>query len=114
MTTNREKANELLKLVAENPELEVIPSVHYEVCGGDYGYWVGEWSSCRVEKYWRDDVRLYTFDDYVELCEDWECRHCDDEEYANMPEEEFEKLAKDMVAKYDWKEAIIVYIDVAY
>lgn len=38
---NREKAEKLLKLVAENPELPVLPMVDYEVVGDDWGCWAG-------------------------------------------------------------------------
>ena len=42
------KSEELLKLVAENPDLPVVPMVDSEVCGGDeYGYWLGEFGGLR-------------------------------------------------------------------
>lgn len=42
---------ELLKLIAENPNLPVIPLVAYEVVGDDSGKWVGSFGFSYVGEY---------------------------------------------------------------
>lgn len=41
----------MLELVKENPSLPIIPMTHYEVCGGDFGYWMGKVESVDIREY---------------------------------------------------------------
>lgn len=43
--------HKLLELVKENPSLPIVPMTHYEVCGGDYGYWMGEIQTVEIREY---------------------------------------------------------------
>lgn len=45
--TDKERNQELLKLVAENPDLPIVAMVDWEVVGDDGGRWLGHFS--RVE-----------------------------------------------------------------
>lgn len=47
-----ENTQSLLKLVIENPDLPIVPMVHYEVVGGDdCGYWLGSFGKAVVGEY---------------------------------------------------------------
>lgn len=41
----------LLTLVKENPSLPIVPMTHWEVCGGDSGYWLGNIKSVEIREY---------------------------------------------------------------
>jgi hypothetical protein len=47
---------ELLQLVAENPELPIVPMVETEVIGGDeFGYWLAKIGKCAVKEFAIDE-----------------------------------------------------------
>jgi hypothetical protein len=49
---------ELNKLIAENPELEVIPMVEYEVCWcDDYPRWAGSIGKSMIREYFFDNLK---------------------------------------------------------
>ena len=58
----------LLELVKENPELPIIPMTHYEVCGGDSGYWLGTIESVEIKEYaineWNEDEAVLFKDEF--------------------------------------------------
>lgn len=41
----------LIELVKENPELPIVPLTHYEVLGGDTGYWLGNIENVELKEY---------------------------------------------------------------
>lgn len=102
---------ELLKLIAENPELPVVPMVDTEVIGGDeFGYWMGEFGECKIAEYaideWvGDGIVRYKDDDTTEesLVESIATRKYDGSDEA------YEKAKKEAPAL--WEKAIIVYIN---
>ena len=69
---------DLLKLVAENPELPVVAMVNGEICYDGDCYWMGSFSSASIEliglisEHWYDDVDSFKevyYDKYSEkLC----------------------------------------------
>ena len=103
---------ELLKLIEENPDLEVVVMVQSEVVGGDiYGRWLGSFGKIEIDKYvtskeynepgiffhshkeYEDAIAIIAPDIYEHITE-----------YTlEEIKEEFEKLP--------WVEAIIVNID---
>jgi len=51
-----ENRNKLSRLISENPDLEVIPMVEYEVCcGDDYNRWAGSIGESKIREYFFDD-----------------------------------------------------------
>lgn len=70
---------ELLKLVAENPELPIVAMVNGEVCWDGDNYWMARFSSVSIENVgiigerWYDDLESFIeayYDKYdYELCE---------------------------------------------
>lgn len=76
---------ELIKLMQENPELEVVPLVDAQVIGDAYGLWEGKIK----------DVKI----DYIHRCED---------DSTLLKSKDEKKLKK----KIKWKKVIIVWIGV--
>ena len=103
---NRKNAEALLKLIAENPELPLLPMVDCEVIGDDYGNWAGNWGNSRIDYFMVDDERIRFKGDE------------DPDETAEriLPPDEYEKMTDEEVQKfYDalpWEKAIVVYIGV--
>lgn len=51
-----ENRSKLSRLISENPDLEVIPMVHFEVCfGDDYSRWVGSIGNSMIKEYFFDE-----------------------------------------------------------
>lgn len=111
MVTEKEKQSreELFKLMAENPDLPIVPMVDSEIVADDgYNRWLGAWGSCYIGDYIIGEERLYYRDD-----EDWdEIERLVEEKLGN---ETFEVMsdeeAKAAYAAMPWIKAIIVNID---
>lgn len=132
--TDKERNQELLKLVAENPDLPIIAFVDWEVVGDDSGMWLGYFSCVEVgeyalydERYFddREDFKERYYDDNdEELCERFgycpyvseysveKGLHTAKQYEANEKAEEALDKYLDEVAEKAFVKAIIVYIDV--
>ena len=108
---DKENINTLLQLIKENPELPILPMVATEaVCDDSFSYWMAKWGRAKVDKYWCDDERVYSYNEnFDSLVDEW----IDDnyEDYPNFTDEELQKKAESVINGYEWVEAIIVYID---
>jgi hypothetical protein len=96
----------LLQLVAENPDLPIVPMVYYDVVGDGYNYWLGTFGSCYVGEYACYNDRYYEDRDELK------------EAYFGYNEEDFEgyfdddlEEALDLATDHMWTKAIIVYIN---
>ncbi|MBE6825863.1 MAG: hypothetical protein E7511_03135 [Ruminococcus sp.] len=109
-------STELRKAIAENPELPIVVMVGREAVCDDYGYTycevvrcaVGEILDCDVP--WSEEV-YSDKDDFEEDLADYLC--VSDKCYAQMSDEEFEKILEKKKAEYEpyWSKAIIVTAD---
>lgn len=112
MDKQKENVSNLFKLIKENPELPILPMVNTEcVCGDDFCYWMAEWGSAEVTKYWVSEERIYQYLDFNELVENWIDDNCDDEKFKDLSDEEIETIAEEVVNGYEWVDAIMVYIN---
>ena len=99
------KSEELLKLVAENPDLPVVPLVDSDVVGDDSGYWIGSFGRSEVGEYALYGERYYTDrDDLEEMYADYIA-----DDYPDMNDEDFFAMVKDKTKDW-WTKAILVYI----
>ncbi len=112
MSKNREYVAELVKLIAENPDLDVVPIVDSDIVAADeYSWWMGSIGKARVDEYYVDDERIYLSDEFDDLVDKFiECNY-EDEPYNSMTDDELESVASVEVQKYNWKRAIMVRID---
>ncbi len=110
----QEKVANLLKLISENPDLEILPLVDTECVGGDeHSWWLSEWGDAKVDYYYCSAERIYTKEwDFEDLVNEFIDNHCDDEEYRvlSLSDENFEKVAEAKVEGYEWTKAILVSI----
>lgn len=100
----------LVKLINENPGIEVLPVVDLDVVGdGDYSRYGGAIGESRIDKYYSEDERIYFDDDYDDLEEEIQDRIWLD--HQPISDEELEKLAGKEMDKLKWKKVIVVDID---
>ena len=99
-------AENLLKLIKDNPDLPVIPMVDGEIPGDDCGYWLGAWGTAQIDEYILTNERVVykSDDDVFDVLE----RCLPDEEYEALPETESE--CRPIYDALPWTRAIIVYI----
>ena len=96
----------LLQLVAEYPDLPVVPMVDSDIIGDGDGYWLGEFGYCYVGEYACYDDRFY--EDRDELKERYYDNNAEDfEDYFDDDLEE----ALDLATDHMWTKAILVYIN---
>lgn len=109
----QENIKNLLKLISENPDLEILPMVDSEcVQSDDYSCWLSTWGDAKVDYYYSTKERIYFKDyDFEDVVEKFMDENSDEEEYKNLSDEEFEKIAEEKVEAYNWVKAIIVNIN---
>ena len=106
----QERIEGLLKLIQENPELEIVPMVNTECVGGDdYGSWMAEWGSAKLDEYYCSDERVYFRDgDEEDLQQQWIDYNYED--FPNASDEELDKMAEEYVKNLEWVKCIAVSI----
>ena len=107
----QENIKNLLQLIQENSELEIKPMVDSEIVADDcHSYWCGDWGKAKLDEYWVSDDRIYLKDnDFEDLVQEF--IDVNYEDYPNLSDEELDKIAEEKVNSYEWKKAIIVYIE---
>lgn len=102
--------NQLLKLIKENPELEIVPMVDSEIGGDDYSYYMGEWGTPEIDEYHCSDDRIYfKGQDFDELVE----RFIDNnyEYYKHLCDYELQEVAEKEINNLQWIKAIVIHIN---
>ena len=102
---------ELLKLIQENPDLEIVPMVDSEVVADDGGYWLGKWGYCEKTKYYSGRDRIHFYDDDKEdsLNDMVGCKYSetkDGRDVYDLSDAEWDALYESL----PWVECIVVYI----
>ena len=107
-TVNSAEIKNLLKLIAENPDLPIIPIVDSEIVGDGYGYGLGSWGSARIDEIILTSAYGILFkgdDDIFDTLE----KCLTDEEFEKLPETE--KQCRPYYDALPWEKAIIIYIN---
>lgn len=112
---NKQKVIELnkefVKLIAENPNLPIKVFVSGD-CMEDEEWVVGEIYDCKVTEIAEYKGRCYEKDDFDWLKEIISNDVCDDPEYANLTDEEFDKAIEEKVEWLGWQRVILLKVDV--
>lgn len=62
--SQKERLEELFRLIRENPELPILPMVDSEIVADDVcARWTGSWGSAEIKEYIIGDERVYFKDD---------------------------------------------------
>ncbi len=84
---------ELRKLIQENPELPLVFNAYTDNIDTDYNCMVFEGTvSCKVETVYFTDDRSY--DDFDEILDDLMDYFCDEEEYKDLSDADYEEAIK--------------------
>lgn len=112
-----EKVEKLVRLLQENPTLDVVPMVNNEVCAGDdFAYWMGSWESVRVDEVCHIGERVYfrSIDEDELRDSRGELIYIDEYEYlgefTDEMEKEVDKKALDYVNGLNWEKVIVIMI----
>lgn len=107
------KIEKLVKLVQENPDVEVMAMVETDVVGCDYARYGGFIGESRLDEYYCEGERIYFAEDYDELEEEVQERIWLDCQEKNKPisDDELEKLTEREMDRLKWKKVIVVNID---
>ena len=103
---------EFVKLVAENPELPIKVFIDGECCEDDDCWFVGEIYDCKVTEITEYKERYYERDDLDWLKEIISDEVCDEPEYVNLTDEEFDKKIEEKVEWLDWEKVILLKVSV--
>ena len=106
-----EKLKELMKLVEENPELEIVTMVYNEIVCEDWGYWKSKIGEIKKNVIWEDDERIHFGEDILEELFD-RMALVDDESSDENLRVEVENKYEQLKQLGKIKEAIIIYIEV--
>ena len=112
-----ENLKELFRLIKKRPDLPIVAMVDSEIVADDgCCYWMGSWGNCLIDKYIvHEDYGVIFYEegkpDTVDIFEKYfDYAECGIDE--EMPDKEALPLMRAKIDTLDWKEAIIVYIQV--
>lgn len=113
--------DELKRLISEHPDYPIVVLAGEESNGGDYC-----WMYCSdirfdlgeiltVDAPYNDEIVCCDRDVFEEEMSDWLFYKLENDgvDLDNMPDEEYEKILKEEIAKYEpyWKDVIMIYAD---
>lgn len=100
---------ELLKLIRENPNLDVVVMANTQELTDEYGYLLLEKINVEVADIYNSpyDERIY-FDKY-DVVEKLREYLADNKEYADMNDEEYDKMCEEKAKDYFYKKAIVIW-----
>ncbi|WP_148466784.1 hypothetical protein [Paenibacillus senegalimassiliensis] len=109
MQIQKENVAKLLKLIAENPDLRVLPMVDSEIVADDgYNRWTAVFGSAQVDEVVSMGERIYIrSDDEEQLINEAYDKLYDDK----LTDKEAEKKAESIVGSYEWEKVILVNIN---
>ena len=107
-----EDTTEMRKLIIENPDLPLLIFCGEESWDGEHAYnsaFASQGSIQELTLYESGyDATWMDKEDYAEKLAD---NLCDDEEYKDMTDEEYNNMIDDMVARTEFVRAIVIYVE---
>lgn len=104
----KERLEELFRLIKENPDLPILPMVDSEIVADDgYARWTASWGSAYVGEYIIGNERVYFKDEDEDEAETVLNDCIGGEDFYAVPEAEVERIYNEL----PWIKAIIVNID---
>ena len=111
--------DDLKKLIAEHPDYPIVVLAGEEANSGDY-YWMycsdirfGLGEILTVQAPYNDEIVCGDRDSFEEEMSDWLFYKLEGDgvDVDNMPDEEYEKILKEEIAKYEpyWKKVIAIW-----
>ena len=105
-----EDTTELRKLIIDNPDLPLLIFCGPETNSGEFPYESNKDIACDIQ-----ELTLYKDwwipkDEYEEQLRDDLCDECDEEEYIDMTDEEYDTMIDQKVRETEFVKAIVIYV----
>ena len=97
----------LRNLILDNPDLPVLIFCGEEAWNGEYGYTQADASQGKIEELTLYDDLWIDKDDYREKLSD---DLCDEEEYKDLSDEEYDKMLDEKVEETEFVKAIVIWV----
>ena len=102
---------DFVKLVTENPELPIKVFID-GTCGDGDCWYVGQIYDCKVTEITEYKDRYYERDDFIWLEDILSNEVCDNPEYVNLSDEQFDKKIAEDVERLGWERVILLKVSV--
>lgn len=109
-----DRAEELLNLIKENPDLPIIPMVGYEVVADDcQSYWIGSWGRSMVTEYYVGREYVHFKDDDLEdvLTDMIGCNYGELSDGRDLWDDVSDEEWVEIFNNLPWTKAIVVHIE---
>lgn len=103
--------DDLLKLVKENPDLDVVVMANTQEFTDEYGWILLERLKGEVVDIYRSPDFETLYFDKEEIIEELRSYLADNEEYVNMSDEEYDKMCEEKSKDYFCKKAIVIWAE---
>ena len=100
---------ELLKLIRENPNLDVVVMANTQEFTDEYGWILLEKLRGEVADIYKSPDFETLYFDKEEIVEELREYLADNEQYASMSDEEYDKMCEEKAKDYFYKKAIVVW-----
>lgn len=100
---------ELLKLIRENPNLDVVVMASTQDYTDEYGWFLLEKLRGEVADIYKSPDLETLYFDKQEIVEELREYFADDEKYASMSNEEYDKMCEEKAKDYFYKRAIVIW-----
>lgn len=100
---------EIIKLIKENPELEIVVMASTEELTDEYGYLLLNKINVEVADIYNSPTNDCIYFDKEEIVDELREYLSDKEEYAEMTDEEYDKMCEEKAKDYFYKRAIVIW-----
>jgi hypothetical protein len=105
----------LLELIKENPNLEIMPMVDYEVCASDdFSKWLGSWGTAKIDEFYvpeYDEERIYFKSTDEEKLGDKIFDHLEDNN-PSWSDTYLQEQTEKVLLEVEWEKVIVVNINI--
>lgn len=103
------KSLEIIELIKENPDLEIVVMANTQELTDEYGYLLLEKLRIGVADIYNSPRNETLYFDKEEIVEELREYLSDKEEYAEMTDEEYDKMCEEKAKDYFYKRAIVIW-----
>lgn len=100
---------ELLKLIKENPNLDVVVMSSTDNFTDEYGSFLMEKINAEIMDIYNSPYDGYIYFDKDDVIDKLRDILCDEEKYKNISYEEYEKVCEEKAKDYFYKKAIVIW-----
>lgn len=100
---------EIIELIKKNPELEIVVMASTEELTDEYGWLLLEKLRIEVADIYNSPTNDYIYFDKEEIVDELREYLSDKEEYAEMTDEEYDKMCEEKAKDYFYKRAIVIW-----